>query len=88
MLSPVCSQDSLILKTNSGGELQPYVKAFQAAGLFHPVKITDHHPDTTIVEELKTFHFQQSAVPDLQKELPDYLAAVEGVSADIDILKR
>ena len=34
-----------------------------------------------MIPRLKAFHFLQAAVPDLQKELPDYLAAAEGASA-------
>ena len=70
-----------------GGELLPSVRAFQAASLFHPVKITDLHPDASAVEDLKAFHFLQGAIPDLQKELPQYLAAAEGVSAEVEVLK-
>ena len=67
-----------------GGELLPCAKA---ASLFHPVKNADRRPDASTVEDLKAFHFLQAAVPDLQKELPDYLAAAEGVAPDIDVLK-
>ena len=70
-----------------GGELLPCVKAFQAATLFHPVKITDLHLHASAVEDLKAFHFLQGAIPDLQKELPQYLAAAEGVSPEIEVLK-
>lgn len=70
-----------------GGELLPCVRAFQAASLFHPVKITDLHPDASIVEDLKAFHFLQGAILDLQRELPQYLAAAEGVSAEVEVLK-
>lgn len=51
------------------------------------VSPTDRQSDATVVEDLKAFHFLQSAVSDLQKELPDYLAAAEGVSTDTDVLK-
>lgn len=39
------------------------------------------------MEGLRAFPFLQSAIPDLQKELPAYLAAAEGVSIDIETLK-
>ena len=36
---------------------------------------------------MKTFPFLQDVILDLQKELPHYLAAAEGVSADLEILQ-
>ena len=69
-----------------GGELLPCV-SFQATSLFHPVMITDLYPHASTVEDLKAFHFLQGAIPDLQRELPQYLAAAEGVSAEVEVLK-
>ena len=60
-----------------GGELLPCVKAFKAARLLHPVKITDLRLDVSKVEDLKTFPLLQDAILDLQKELPQYLASAE-----------
>jgi len=70
-----------------GGELLPCVKAFKAASLFHPLKITDFHPDASRVDDLKAFPFLHDAIPDLQKKLPQYLDAAEGVSAETELLK-
>ena len=70
-----------------GGELLPCVKAFKAASLLHPLKITHLHPNASTVDDLKAFPFLHDAIPDLQKELPQYLAAAEGVSAETELLK-
>ena len=51
-----------------GGELLPCVKAFQAASLFHLVKVTDLYPDASTIEDFKAFHFLQGAIPDFQKK--------------------
>jgi len=66
----VCRLYSLTLKADLGGELLPCVKAFKAASLFHPLKITDLHLDASTVDNLKAFPFLHDAIPDLQKELP------------------
>ena len=61
-------------------ELLPLVNAFKAACLFGPTKVIDLHPDATMVEDLKAFTFLEQVIPDLQMELPVYLATAEGVS--------
>ena len=71
-----------------GGELLPCVKGFKAASLFHRLKITDLHPDASTVDDFKAFPFLHDAIPDLQKELPQYLAAAEGVSAETELVKK
>ena len=38
------------------------------------------HPDVTTVLDLKAYYFLEQAIPDMQRELPAYLAAAEGVS--------
>lgn len=49
--------------------------AFKAVSLFHPVKVTNINLDASKVTELKAFPFLTNSVPDLQQELPAYLAA-------------
>ena len=70
-----------------GEELLPCVKAFKAASLLHPLKVMDLHPNASTVDDLKAFPFLHDAIPDLKKELPQYLAAAEGVSAETELLK-
>ena len=61
-------------------QLSPLVNAFKAARLFDPNKVTDLHPDASMVEDLKNFHFLEDAIPDLKNELPTYLAFADGVA--------
>ncbi len=44
------------------------------------MQTTDLHPDASTVEDLKSFHFLEEAIPDLKKELPTYLAFADGVA--------
>ena len=69
------------------GELLPCVKAFKAASLFHPGKVTDLQPNASTVEELNAFPFVRDVIPDLKTELPTYLATAEGTPADVELLK-
>ena len=62
-------------------------ESLQSCPSVTPCKITDLRLDASKVEDLKTFPFLQDAILDLQKELPQYLAAAEGVSADIEVLQ-
>ena len=70
-----------------GGNCHLVLKPFEAATLFHPVKITDIHPHASAFQHLRLFHFLQGAISDLQKELLQYLPAVEGMSPEKEVLK-
>ena len=48
---------------------------------------SDMHPDATTVLNLKAFYFLEQVIPDMQEELPAYLAAAEGVSPNIKFLE-
>lgn len=61
-------------------KITPLVNAFKAARLFDPTKVTDLHPDASMIEDLKSFHFLEEAIPDLKKELSTYLAFADGVA--------
>lgn len=87
MPPPVCSQGSFYFENKFWNELLHLVNAFKATRLFHPGKVVDLHPDATTVLDLKAFHFLQEAIPNLQKELPTYLAAAEDVPVDVEVME-
>ena len=76
-------------KSKFDHDLLPIVNAFKAARLFLPAKITDHKPDSTTVETLRSFKFldKDEVVQNLKSELPAYLALAEDLSDEIDPLK-
>lgn len=60
-------------------DLKPIVTAFKYARYFDPTKITELKPCSADVDNLKAFPFLSDRIQDLKRELPTYLAKVDGV---------
>ncbi len=63
-------------------DLQPIVTAFKYARYFDPAKVSELKPCATDMDQLKAFTFLSDKLEDFKKELPNYLAKVDGVSPD------
>ena len=85
--SPCVQPGFIYFENKFWNELLHLVTAFKATRLFHPGKVVDLRPDATTVLDLKAFHFLQEAIPNLQKELPTYLAAAEDVSVNVEVME-
>jgi len=68
-------------------ELQPVVSAYKSARLFNPATVNDLKPSASDIAGLKSFQFLENSISHLQRELPAYLAAADGVSQDTDLIK-
>ena len=68
-------------------DLQPIVTAFKYARYFDPPKVSELNPSATDIDHLKAFPFLSNKLEDLKKELPSYLAKVDGLSPNIDKLE-
>ena len=71
------------------GELHPLVNCFKAARLFSPIKMSEMQVDSSDVDELASFPFlnEPAILTNLKSELHVYVAAVEDISRDIDVLQ-
>ena len=68
-------------------ELQPVVSAYKSARLFNPATVNDLKPSASDIAGLKSFQFLENSISHLQRELPAYLAAANGVSQDTDLME-
>ena len=70
------------------GELKDVLSAFKAARFFSPSQMDEIRPASGDMDSLKSFSFiEDSLVDRLKDELPQYQAAVEDVSQEVDTIK-
>ena len=76
-------------KEKFDGELHPLVNCFKAPRMFSPIKMSEMQVDSLHVDELASFPFlnEPTILTNLKSELHVYVAAVEDISPDIDILQ-
>ena len=70
------------------GELKDILSAFKAARFFSPSQMDEIRPASGDMDSLKSFSFiEDNLVDRLKDELPQYQAAVEDVSQEVDTIK-
>ena len=76
-------------KEKFDGELHPLVNCFKAPRMFSPIKMSEMQVDSLDVDELASFPFlnEPAILTNLKSELHVYVAPVEDISPDIDILQ-
>ena len=75
-------------KDKFDNDLRPIVLAFKAARYFSPSKLDELKPTAFDIDQLNAFPFLSGELIDgLKCELPEYLAAAEGVSDNVDVVK-
>ena len=83
-----CDEPALhYFKQQLNSSLKAPLAAFKASQLFNPNKIKLLNPDASSVDALASFpFFTQEEIAALKKELPGYLAKVEGIDNSLDIV--
>ena len=76
-------------KEKFDGELRPIVNCFRAARMISPVKMSEMQVGNLNVDDLSSFPFlrDQALISNLKSELNTYVAAVEDIDPEIDVLQ-
>lgn len=83
-----CNTAYSYFKEKMDNDLQPLVQAFKAARYLSPSKVNELKPTATDIGSFAAFPFLNTELLDgLKQELPEYLAAAEDVSDQVDILE-